>query len=97
MNVVKKEYKFFLETWPSIEIFVTAERTEEAFECEILAQDVELVKYFSGQTQPVLFLLLTQESGEKLREICHMEPGDDEYFDPSSTGRSKVTLLSRGR
>ncbi|XP_055887653.1 uncharacterized protein LOC106080000 isoform X4 [Biomphalaria glabrata] len=72
---------------------VRSERTEEAFECEILAQDVELVKYFSGQTQPVLFLLLTQESGEKLREICHMEPGDDEYFDPSSTDMKQKMVV----
>ncbi|KAH9518462.1 hypothetical protein Btru_016862 [Bulinus truncatus] len=72
---------------------VRSERTDEAFECEILAQEVELVKYFSGQTQPVLFLLLTQECGEKLREICHMEPGDDEFFDPSSTDMKQKMVV----
>lgn len=66
-----------------------AERTEEDFECEILAEEVEHVKYFSGEIQPVLFLFLTQECGEKLRNICHMEAGDEEYFDPSSLGTSQ--------
>ncbi|XP_059149505.1 uncharacterized protein LOC131936507 isoform X3 [Physella acuta] len=72
---------------------VRSERTEEGFEFEILAQDVEHVKYFSGQTQPVLFLFLTQECGAKLRAVCHMEPGDDEFFDPSSTDMKQKMIV----
>ena len=67
--------------------FSSAERTDEEFECEILCSEVEHVKFFAGQPQPVLFLFLSQECGEKVRSICHMEPGDEEYFDPCCTGR----------
>ncbi|CAG5126353.1 unnamed protein product, partial [Candidula unifasciata] len=72
---------------------VRSERTEDAFECEILAQDVEKVKFYSGQTQPVLFLFLTSECADSLRKICHMKPGDDEYFDPSSTDMKKKMVV----
>ncbi|GFN85785.1 sentrin-specific protease 6, partial [Plakobranchus ocellatus] len=70
-----------------------SERTEEDFECEILCQEVEHVKFFAGQPQPVLFLFLSQECGEKLRSICHMEPGDEEYFDPSSTDMKQKMVV----
>ncbi|GFR76499.1 sentrin-specific protease 7 [Elysia marginata] len=70
-----------------------SERTDEEFECEILCSEVEHVKFYAGQPQPVLFLFLSQESGDKIRNICHMEPGDEEYFDPCCTDMKQKMVV----
>ncbi|BFZ24876.1 hypothetical protein BsWGS_27915 [Bradybaena similaris] len=74
-------------------IKVRSERTEEVFDFEILAHEVEKVKYFLGEIQPVLYLFVTQDCGEKLRCICHMEAGDEEFFDPSSSDMKQKMIV----
>ncbi|XP_005090611.1 uncharacterized protein LOC101864041 isoform X2 [Aplysia californica] len=73
---------------------VKSESSGEVYECEILSDEVEKVKFCFGESQRVLFFFLTMECGEKLRSIFHMEKGDDEYFDPSSTDmRQKMVVV----
>ena len=64
--------------------------TDETLECEILSHEIEKVKFCCEDSQRVLFFFLSMEGGGRIRQAFNMCEGDDEYFDPSSTG--KVSL-----